>query len=457
MKKYDVIIIGSGTGGQTAAYRLKQAGLEVALIDDSEKPGVHVPFLGANPKSGFTKWLKLLPNRDIWPLWELRRPAAGDWQSAWHQKQKFVEKVPEGTIKGLHEAGIDFIKGTAGFEDSSTVNVNGHLFSADFFILATGAKPSPLPFPGAAHLVTSTEFLARSHLPSRIIFVGGGFISFEFAHFAARIGPGEREIKILEAADRPLGPFDEEMVELLVSASIDDGIDVMSNIKITSVEKQGELFYVRVNSDMMFEADLVVHGASRTPRTDGLDLEKIGVYASNRGIDVTPKMQTSVPHIFAVGDCAATVALARVADFEATIAAENILALRKNADTVSVDYRAVPAILFSYPQYGMVGETEASLVKRKIPYRKSVGKGLRWPTYRRIGMKYAGYKILVAEDGAILGAHILSDNSSGLINAFRQAIIDGRRADDLYRHSIMTPYPSRESDIIYMLGDLIGG
>jgi glutathione reductase (NADPH) len=105
----------------------------------------------------------------------------------------------------------------------------------------------------------------------------------------------------------------------------------------------------------------------------------------------------------------------------------------------------------------MVGATEASLKKRKVPYRKSVGKRLRWPSYRRIGMKHAGYKILTGEDGGILGAHIISDNASGLINAFRQAIIDGKSVDDLYRHSIMTPYPSRESDIIYMLEDLITG
>ncbi len=455
MKKYDVIVIGSGTAGQTAAYRLEEAGLDIALIDDSDKPGGTCALSGCQPKKWFYEVAEVIAKSRHLDNLGITVPAVGDWQSVWRQKQKFVENIPEGTVKELKGAGIDFIEGTAGFEDDHTVSVNGDRFSADFFILATGAEPSLLPFPGAEYLVTSTEFLARDRLPDRIIFVGGGFISFEFAHFAARIGPGERELKILEAASRPLGPFDEEMVVLLVSASNEAGIDVMSNIQITSVEKQGDQFYVRVNSGMVFEADLVVHGASRTPRTDGLNFEKIDVSASKRGIDVNPEMQTTVPHIFAVGDCAATVALARVADFEAKIAAENILALGKGSKTVAIDYRAVPAILFSYPQYGMVGETEASLKEKKIPYLKSCQKRLGWPTYRRIGMKHAGYKILAAEDGTILGAHILSDNSSGLINTFRQAIIDGRRVDDLHRQSIMTPYPSRESDIIYMLGELM--
>lgn len=450
-----MIVIGSGTGGQTAAYRLKQAGLDIALIDDSEKPGGTCSLSGCQPKKWFYEVAEVIAKSRHLTTRGITVPASGDWQSVWRQKEKFVENVPEGTIKGLHGAGIDFVEGSARFRNSRTVDVNGNPLSADFFVLATGAVPTPLPFSGAENLVTSSEFLALSRLPANIVFVGGGFISFEFAHFAARVGPEKREIKILEVADRPLGHFDEEMVDLLVNASIEEGIDVISNIQITSVERQGEVFYVRTNSDMVFEADLVVHGASRTPRTEGLNLEKIGVRVSDRGIDVNAKMQTSVPHIFAVGDCAATVALARVADFEANVAAENILALRGGTDTVSIDYKAVPAILFTYPQYGMVGETEASLKRKEISYRKSAEKGIGWPTYRRIGMKHAGYKILADEDGAILGAHILSDNSSGLINAFRQAIIDSRSADDLYRQSIMTPYPSRESDIIYMLEDLI--
>lgn len=454
MKRYDVIVIGSGTGGQTASYRLRRAGLNVALVDDSEQPGGTCALTGCQPKKWFYEVAEVIAKSRHLTSGGITVPAAGDWQSVWFQKQKFVEKVPENTIEGLHKAGVDFIKGTAAFENKNTLNINGGFFSADFFILATGARPSSLPFSGAEHLTTSDGFLALSRLPAKIVFVGGGFISFEFAHFAARIGPEERKVLILEAADRPLGMFDEELVDLLVKASIEDGIDVMSNTKITSVDRQGDLFHMRTDSDKVFEADLVVHGASRTPRIDGLNLDKIGVHASKRGIDVNPQMQTSVPHIFAAGDCAATIALARVADFEAKTAAENILALQKNTGTVSVDYRAVPAILFSYPQFGMVGETEASLKKRKIPYRKNRATGLQWSTYRRVGMKYAGYKILVAEDDTILGAHILSDNASGLINTFRQAIIDGKTADDLYQHSIMTPYPSRESDIIYMLEDL---
>jgi glutathione reductase (NADPH) len=143
-----------------------------------------------------------------------------------------------------------------------------------------------------------------------------------------------------------------------------------------------------------------------------------------------------------------------VADYEAHTAAENIVALRKGAALRRVDYTAVPFVLFSYPQYAMVGHTEAALQRDGVPHRKSTATGLQWPTYRRIGMAHAGYKILTSEDGKILGAHIVSDNAAGLINTFKQAIIDGTPVDKLYRDNIMTPYPSRESDIIYMLRPL---
>jgi glutathione reductase (NADPH) len=213
---------------------------------------------------------------------------------------------------------------------------------------------------------------------------------------------------------------------------------------------------VNLASGERFETDLVVHGAGRVPDITTLNLEEIGINHSRRGIAVNSDMTTSVPHIFAVGDCADTVQLARVADREAHVAAAAIVA-RENNETVttSMDYHAVPAVLFTYPQLGMVGATEEYLKNENIPYWRSWDKDLSWPTYRRLGMKHAAYKILVNNDNKILGAHIISDNATGLINIFKQAMLDDVSVPDLHRDHIMTPYPSRESDIIYMLDSLL--
>ena len=120
-----------------------------------------------------------------------------------------------------------------------------------------------------------------------------------------------------------------------------------------------------------------------------------------------------------------------------------------------MDYTAVPSVLFTYPQYGMVGATEAALEEAGVAYKKSFGKNLTWPTYRRVGMTSAAYKLLADEKGQLLGAHVLSDNAAGLINTCTLAMRNRIPVGALYRQSVMTPYPSRESDIIYMLKPLI--
>ena len=315
----------------------------------------------------------------------------------------------------------------------------------------------PLPIEDAALMIDSSAFLELERLPRRIIFIGGGFISFEFAHFAARLGPPNTHCTILEAGPRPLGPFDGEMVRLLWEASAQAGIDIHSDVSVTAIEKTADAFAVVTEEGRRFEADLVVHGAGRSPDIDDLDLEQAGVEHARGGITVDEKMATTNPRIYAVGDCAATVQLARVADAEAQVAADAIAGQISGRPSDRVmDYAAVPAVLFTYPQYAMVGATEKTLEEKGVNYRKSAASHLTWPTYRRVGMTSAAYKLLADPNGMLLGAHIISDNATGLINVCALAMINQIPVDKLYRQSIMTPYPSRESDIIYMLKPLIG-
>jgi glutathione reductase (NADPH) len=199
----------------------------------------------------------------------------------------------------------------------------------------------------------------------------------------------------------------------------------------------------------------VVHGAGRAPDLDTLELDAAGVEYSKRGITVDQTLRTSNRRIFAVGDCAATIQLARVADNEAHVAAENILAELDRGRKVTMDYRAVPAVLFTYPQYGMVGQTEAALKQAGQIYQKSFAKNLSWPTYKRVGLKDAAYKILTNMKNQILGAHILSDHAAGMINTIKQAMLLETTVEELYQQTIVSPYPTRESDLGYMLKPLL--
>jgi glutathione reductase (NADPH) len=455
MKSYDAVVVGAGTGGQTAAHGLKEAGLKVAVAEQSDLPGGVCALAGCQAKKWFYEATETVARSRHLAGKGVTQTAVADWGAVLAEKNKFTAYVPDSTIEGLYEAGIDYLEGMAEFTAPDTLSVGGETVQADFFVLATGARPMPLPIPGSEHLVTSDAFLDLRQLPEKIVFIGGGFISFEFAHFAARLGGKPGEIHILEVADRPLGPFDAEMVDLLVNAGRQEGIEVHTGVRIRTVEKAGTGFVVSLDGAAPFETDLVVHGAGRVPAINNLGLDAAGIDHSPRGIGVDHHMRTSNPAVFAVGDCAATVQLARVADYEAWVAARAILSERGGGKTAAIDYTCVPATLFTYPQYAMVGRTEAELEEKGISYKKSFAKGIRWPTYRRLGLTSAAYKILADDKGKILGAHMISDNATGIINTIRQAMLGNLTAAALHRQCVMTPYPSRESDLIYMLRPLM--
>ena len=455
-RAYDVLVIGSGTAGQTAAYAMNNSGLNVGMVEHSDRPGGTCVLRGCQAKKWFYEGAEIIARSRHLEGIGITSPAIASWPQLRDAKNRFTKRVPSATVEGLKKAGIEFIKGRARFVDQQTIAVNAKQISARFIVLATGATPMPLPIDGIDLAIDSSAFMELDDLPSRIVFIGGGFISFEFAHFAVRLGPNDTRCNILEAGPRPLGPFDEEMVDLLTKASAAEGIEIHCNVAITRIEKTGRTYTIATQDDRRFEADLVVHGAGRAPDIDDLDLARAGVEYSRRGIAVDGQMATTNPHVYAVGDCAATIQLARVADAEAHVAAETIAARHHGGQAeASMDYRVVPAVLFTYPQYAMVGKTEQALKDEAVVYEKSFAKELDWPTYKRVGMRSAAYKLLVDKHGQVLGAHVLSDNATGLINTFALAMVNRIAVDDLYRQSVMTPYPSRESDIIYMLKPLL--
>jgi glutathione reductase (NADPH) len=455
MDRFDVLVVGSGTGGQTAALELRAAGLEVAVIEQSDQPGGTCALHGCQPKKWFYEVTEAIAKARHLTGKGIVAAPQGVWSQIHAQKNDFTSQVPHWTLQSFKDAGITFRRGHAQFLADDSMEVDGKPITASYYILATGARPMSLPIAGSEHIIISDTFLELEVLPRRILFIGGGFISFEFAHFAARVGPENSQIRILEVSDRPLGQFDAEMVDLLVDASVEDGIEIHTGVEIASIEKRSSDFLALTKTGTSFQADLIVHGAGRAPNVEELALETARVNFSPRGIAVDNRMKTSNPRVFAIGDCAATLQLARVADYEGHVAAQNILAELNRSAVASIDYAAVPAMLFTYPQYGMAGKTEAALTQQNIAYRKSFAKSLQWPTYQRIGMKHAAYKILVGTDNRVLGAHILSDNASGLLNTLSQAMLNGTTAEQLYWQNIMSPYPTRESDLIYMLKPLL--
>jgi glutathione reductase (NADPH) len=455
MKELDVLIIGAGTAGQTAAFDLVAEGYHVAVVEKSAKPGGVCALYGCQAKKWFYEVTEIVArSRHLQGLGITALPTVS-WPAILQAKNSFTTEIPASTVANLKGNGVEYLEGEAVFADSDTVMISEIAYKPRFTIIATGATPMPLPIEGRELLATSNDFLDLDQLPKRITFIGGGFISFEFAHFAARLGVDPGEVNILEVMDRPLGPFDADMVEELVKATRAEGIQVHTGISIQSIARAASGFVVHLASGQTIETDLVVHGAGRVADVDGLNLEAAGITYNRRGIEVDGHMTTSNPRVFAVGDSAATLQLARVADQEAHTAAAAIIGRDNEEQSPTIDYSAAPAMLFTYPMLGLVGKTEDELIKEGTKYWKSFAKELSWPTYRRVGMKHAAYKILVDGDSKILGAHVLADNATGLINTFKQAMLDGTTVAELHKANIMSPYPSRESDIIYMLEPLL--
>jgi glutathione reductase (NADPH) len=455
MERFDVIVIGTGTSGQTAALELAAEGLSVAVIEASDTPGGVCALRGCQPKKYFYEVAEVMAkSMHLHGLGIMRQPAA-NWADIAAAKNKFTAQIPDHTVANLKGSGITYISGKAVFKDSSHITVGESVLRADYIVIGSGAEPMQLPFDGSEHLLTSADFLALDHLPQRLAFVGGGFISFEFAHFAARINDTPREITILEVSEQPLGPFDKDMVDQLVQASTADAITIRCEVDITAVEKSGDEFIIHFKNDAPLSADLVINGAGRAPAIDDLNLEAAGVSHSRKGIDVDQALRSSVETIFAVGDCADSIQLARIADREGFIAARNILAARGEGEEEKISYAEVPTVLFTYPQLAMIGKTEEQLIEEKVRYWKSMETELSWPTYRRVGLRRAAFKILVDERDLLLGAHILSDNATGIINTFRLAMLHRIDIRQLRQDAVMSPYPSRESDMIYMLDPLV--
>jgi glutathione reductase (NADPH) len=365
MKQFDVIVIGTGTAGQTAASDLAAAGYDVAIAENSSEPGGVCALRGCQAKKWFYETMETVARSHHLLGKGITEPPRFSWQQIRTQKNKFTSEIPENTITSLKGNDITYISGQARFIDAETLHIGTADYKTRYVIIAAGAIPGKLPIDGAQHMITSDDFLDLESLPRRIAFIGGGFISFEFAHFAARLGSSKGNIHILEANDRPLGPFDEDMVAQLVRSSVSDGIQVHTGVSITSVAKNESGYTIHFTSGRPLAVDLVVNGAGRIPNIEPLHLDAAGVTSSKKGIPVDPAMRTSIPTIFAVGDCVQTVMLARVADMEAHVAARAISAIENGTDLPAMDYTAVPAVLFTYPQLGMVGKTEEMLNQEK--------------------------------------------------------------------------------------------
>jgi glutathione reductase (NADPH) len=446
---YDLIVIGAGMAGGAAAEKCARAGWRVAIVDDLPYGGT-CALRGCDPKKILRRGAEiidaahLLSGKGIEPA-GLRI----DWRALSAHMHGFTDPVPTNMEANLGRHGVDTLHGTARFTGPDRVDIDGTNLQFRHTLIATGARPRPLDFPGAEHLIDSTAFLYLERLPETILFVGGGFISFEFAHIAARAGT---TTVIVDHGPRPLRGFDPDLVELLVTRSNTVGIDVHRNTEIVDIQPTNGGFDVTVDDDgtqTTITVDLVVHGAGRQPDLARLDLDAANIANGPQGVTVAGHLQsTTNPRIYAAGDAADTpgAPLTPVAVFEGKVAASNML---KNTTTIP-DYTGIASAVFTIPELTRVGVLEAEArdagIDLDVRYTDTSG----WYSNYRIGETTAAAKILIDRTtDTIVGAHMLGPEYGELINICALAI----KLDLTTRQlkSMSAAYPTVGSDLGSML------
>ncbi|KUK47970.1 MAG: Pyridine nucleotide-disulfide oxidoreductase [Actinobacteria bacterium 66_15] len=443
MKRFDVIVIGTGVAGQTAASELAAAGRSVAITDSREYGGT-CSLRGCEPKKVLFTAAEVVERARDQKGHGLEGALRLDWSSLLAFKRSFTEPVPGRIEEWLAGAGVTLLHGPARFDGPDVLDIGGVRYSADRIVVATGAMPRPLRIPGEEHVLDSEDFLAAGHVGPRVVFVGGGYVSFEFAHIAAAAGA---KVTILHRGPRVLEAFDPDLADMVVSGYRSAGIDVFTNATVTEVRDDDGMFTVICEEGLEVSAETVVHGAGRVPAISGLGLEAAGIEHGRRGIEVDGRMRSvGNERVYAVGDASATGApLTPVATAQARVAVADIL------EPGSAEFAppVTPSVVFSDPILASVGMTVEQAEAQGIEVEAKLTDTSGWAAARRIGQQVSGAKTIVERgSGRVVGVHLLGHTAGEIINVFAVAMACGQTASDLKR--AIWAYPTGASEIPHL-------
>lgn len=446
-RKYDLVVLGAGTAAMTAASRVKAAGWSVAVVDFRPFGGT-CALRGCDPKKMLLSGSNAIDHVRRMQGKGVSGDAGISWSELMAFKRTFTDPVPERQERNYQAMGVDTLHGEAKFTGPRSLDVAGETLEARFVLLATGAEPVKLGIPGEEHLVTSEAFLSLESLPSRIVFVGGGYIAAEFSCLAALAGS---KVTVLQHGSRMLKAFDADLVGWLMEKFEQLGIDVQVGTAVTAVEKTAGGYRVTIKAggaEQTVDADVVVHAAGRAPDLAPLNLAAAGVQVENGRIKLNEFLQSvSNPAVYAAGDAAQNgPPLTPVSSHDGHVVAANMV--RGNARRP--DYRGVPSVAFTVPPIASVGITEEQARAQGLKFRTKSQKASSWFTARQAAEPVYGFKVLVDEaSDLLLGAHLVGPHVDEVINIFALAIRHGLTAASLKQ--TMFAYPTGASDVGYML------
>lgn len=430
-----IIIIGAGPGGYVAAIRAAQLGGRVTLVEAQEVGGTCLNQ-GCIPSKALihdVEVMGLIRRADEFGI-EIRGEARFDTARMIERKKKVIETQVRGIHSLLKSWGVQYLAGRGSLLDARTVSVMSpegkeERLEADRIILATGSKPlkpSIFPFDGEK-IMTSEEALMPSNIPARLLIVGAGVEGCEFAFLYQGLGA---IVTLVEMKPRALHTEDEEISALVEREMNKKAIKLYTGVQVERVESRDQEFVAILNNGQEVVADRVLVSVGRRMNTEGLALEKARVAVGPRGeVVVNERMETTAPGIYAIGDVTGRILLAHVASTEGKVAAYNAM----EADKPRVmDYRVVPAGIFTLPEIGTVGLKDWEAAQQGLKIK--VG---RFP-FRALGRAHTmgettGLVKIIADatNNQILGVHIFGPHASDLIHETALAMRLGATTEDL--------------------------
>lgn len=437
--KYDVAIIGGGPAGYTAAEKAAKGGLSTVLFEKNALGGVCLNE-GCVPTKTLlysAKTYDQIKHASKYAV-SAENPSF-DYPKIIARKNKVVKKLTAGIRMKMKESGVEVITGEAmiqGKTDEGNILIQcaEQVFEAKNLLVCTGSESVIPPIPGVneTEYWTSREALQSKELPASLIIIGGGVIGMEFASFFNSMGT---EVQVVEMLDKILGPMDKELSDMLQAEYTKRGVKFYLGHKVTGIHGQ-EVTVEKDGESFTLHGEKVLLSVGRRPVTKGFGLETLALEPYRNGIKVNEYMQTSLPNVYACGDITAFSLLAHTAVSEAEVAIDHILGKAR-----AMSYKAIPGVVYTNPEIAGVGKTEEELQTSGTPYQvKKIPMAFSGRFVAENEMGNGVCKLILAEDGTLIGAHLLGNPASELIVIAGIAIEKGMKAEELT--SFVFPHPT---------------
>jgi dihydrolipoamide dehydrogenase len=446
MSSFDVVIIGSGPGGYVSAIRCAQLGFKTAIIEKYNSLGGTCLNVGCIPSKALLSSshhyaeIKHFADHGI----EVSGDVKINLEKMIARKQGVVDQTVGGINYLMDKNKITVFNGLGSFVDATHIAVakedgTSETIEAKYTVIATGSKPSSLPFIkiDKERIITSTEALALKEVPKHLVIIGGGVIGIELGQVYLRLGA---QVSVVEFMDRIIPGMDGSLSKELTKVLKKQGMKFYVSHKVKSVERNGDAVVVQAENakgeTITLEGDYSLVSVGRRPYTDGLNADKAGVKISDRGqVEVNDHLQTNVPNIYAIGDVVRGAMLAHKAEEEGTMVAE-ILAGQKP----HIDYNLIPGVVYTWPEVAAVGQTEEQLKASGVEFKsgsfpfKALGRA------RASGDLDGFVKILAdAKTDEVLGVHMIGARTADLIAEAVTAMEFKASAEDISRMSHAHP------------------